>query len=633
MNTMLAACGLAPSGRRAFLKQAAATAVAMALPVSVTGAFAANPSGRKLHGLSAFGRLKYPADFRHFDYVDPEAPQGGRMHFSVPSWMFNQSAQTFNTLNTFILKGDAPPRMETCFDTLMVAALDEPDAIYCHTAEWVEISQDRNVFRFSVRPEARFHDGTPLSAEDVAFSLMLLKREGHPLLAQPLRDLESATVSGSHLVELTYNGRQSSRAILAAAVAPILSRTFYTANSFDSSSMDVPLSSGARRVADFEAGRFIEYQRVDDYWGADLPTARGLGNFDILRIEFFAERQAAFEAFKKGDIHFREEFTSKTWATEYDFPAIDEARVIKAEFPSDKLGNLQGWALNQRRERFADWRVRQAINLCFDFEWTNDKIFYGAYARAHSPFENSDFKAEGLPDAAELALLEPYRDLLPPAVFGEAVLQPVSDGSGRDRRLLAEANRLLLDAGYERQGTRLVRNGTALSLEMLISSSVFERLAASHIENLRRIGIDASIRLVDPAQYNARLAEFDYDMIMARFSIAPTPTAEALDNMFSSSAAGRPGSRNYPGLKDPAVDALIERIRAVDSREDLVVIMRAMDRILRARLDWIPNWYGPNRRVAYWDMFGFVDPKPDYGWPVEQLWWFDENKARSVGRA
>lgn len=619
--------------RRAFLAGTGAGAAFLLLPVSVSGAFAANPTGERLHGISVFGALKYPPGFSHFDYVAPDAPKGGRLHFAPPNWVLNQNVQTFNTLNTFVLRGDAPPRMDMCFDTLMVRALDEPDALYGHLAEWVEIGEDRNTYRFGLRTGARFHDGSAVTAEDVAFSFVTLRDDGHPSLALPLRHIAAAEALDERTVEIRYDGEQSGQAIFAAAGLPVLSKRYYTDNAFDASGLDMPLASGPYRVGRAEAGRWIEFERVADYWGRNLPTARGLDNFDVIRIDFFAERLAGFEAFKKGDIHWRQEHTSKVWATEYTFPAVTDGRVLQREFPRENRPTLQAWALNQRRERFADLRVRQAIALCFDFEWTNEKIFYGAYERSHSLFENSEFKAEGEPDAAERALMDSLRVEVPEAAFGPAVMQPTSDGSGRDRQLLGQAARLLEAAGWSREGTRLVRDGEPLGLEILIRASIFERLLGGFVANLRRIGIDATIRLVDPAQFQARLNTFDFDMVGMAFSLTATPTADGMRQFFASETADREGSNNFPGAVSPVYDALIRHLAAVDSREDLVTALRVLDRVERARLDWIPNWHAANHFVAYWDRFGFKEPKPDYGWPVERLWWQDNEKAEALGRA
>ncbi|MDD9908953.1 MAG: extracellular solute-binding protein [Ahrensia sp.] len=625
--------------RRRFGQLSAAAFLLGPLASRPRGALAANPAGEPLHGLSAFGELKYAAEYTHFDYVNPEAPKGGTFNFSIPNWAFNQNPQTFDTLNTFVLRGNAPPRMEMCFDALMFAENvspsvgDEPSAIYGMLAQSVEISEDRNRYTFKLRPEARWHDGTPITAADVAFTYETFKEEGHPSIALALRHLEAVEVVEERTATLVFNGEQSDRAILTAAVMPIVSRAFYTANSFTDTTMTPPLGSGPYKVGRVSAGNFIEYERATDYWAKDMPFNVGRNNFDTIRIEFYRERQAAFEAFKKGDIHYRQEFTSKTWATEYDFPALNEGKVKRQLFDAEKSPSFQGWAVNRRRAKLADPRTVQAIGLCFDFEWTNDNLFFGAYARSHSYFVGSEFAASGKPSAQELALLEPLRDKLDPSVFDEAFMQPVSDGSGGDRSLLRRANALLEEAGWKREGRILVdAQGRPFTVEFLIRSPTFERILGRFVANLKRLGIEASIRLVDPAQYQARLDTFDFDITGIARSYGATPTAEALEQIFQSDYAGIEGSLNLSGLKDEAVDALIDKMRKVASREELTTLLRALDRVLRSTHSWIPNWHSANHRVAYWDMFGFPERKPDYAFPVEATWWFDAEKAKAIGQ-
>jgi microcin C transport system substrate-binding protein len=621
---------MSPS-RRDFLALSGAAAIA---PFIGSRAFAEVQTGVPLHGLSAFGELKYPAGFTRFDYANPDAPKGGVFNFSPPNWGFNQNVLTFNTLNSFVARGDAPPRMELCFDSLMVRALDEPDAIYGLLAEHLTISEDRNAFTFRLRPEARFHDGSPLTAEDVAFTFALLKEKGHPSLQLPLMPMTDAVALDPLTVRVAFNGEQSDRTVLTVAGYPILSKVFYENNPFDSSQINAPLGSGPYKVGLVRPGQTIEYERVADYWGRDLPVNRGFHNFDRIRIEFFRDRQAGFEAFKKGDVTYRQEFTSRIWATGYDFPAVTEGKVVKREFASELRPSMQAWALNQRRARFADVRVREAVGLCFDFEWTNRNLFFDAYARSQSCFERSSYKAEGKPDEAELELIERFAGRLPEAVLGEAVMQPVSDGTGRDRRLLREAARLLAEAGWTRQDG-LLRNafGEPLALEMLVRDEVFVRVNSPFVENMRAVGIDASIRLVDATQFQARQLEFDFDMLGIAAAFEATPTGDSLTQYFHSRTASLPGSRNLPGTADPAIDELIAIIERAKDRETFTTAMRVLDRVLRARRDWIPNWYAANHMTAFWDMFGFMEPKPDYGFPVEVMWWFDEDKAKSIGKA
>ncbi|MBZ9659937.1 extracellular solute-binding protein [Mesorhizobium sp. ESP-6-4] len=617
--------------RRDFLALGAAATAAALLPGR---AFADTPTGIRLHGLSAFGDLKYKPDFTHFDYVNVDAPQGGTFNFSPPNWGANQSPQTFNTLNSFVPKGDSPQRMEMCFDSLMVRALDEPDAAYGLIAESVTISDDRNTFTFSLRPQARFHDGTPLTADDVAFTFKLLKDKGHPDYALSLTHLEDAVAKDTHTVELKFSGKQSARTILNVVGFPILSKAFFTANPFDSSQLNPPLGSSAYKVGRWSAGAWIEYERVADYWGNDLPVNRGLNNFGRVRVEFYQDRTAGFEAFKKGEILYREEFTSRVWATAYDFPAFTAGKVIKHEFPAETTPSMQATAVNQRREQFKDPRVRQAIALCFDFEWTRRNFFYGSYERSQSCFEKSDFRAAGMPTPQELALLEPLRDQLPPETFGEAVTQPPSDGSGRDRKQLSAALKLLAQAGWKRSGDFVVNDkGGRLAAEFLVDDETFVQVYSPWVANMKAIGIDASIRLVDSAQYQLRQSTFDFDLLSAAFNFSATPTRDDLEIFFHSRSAAVSGSRNLSGVASPAVDALIDAVGAAKDRESLTTAMRALDRALRARRDWIPSWYLANHRSAYWDMFGFPEQKPDFGFPVEALWWFDKGKAAKIGKA
>lgn len=615
--------------RRHFLAGAGALA---ALPMLPKSGHVAPATGRPLYGISTFGDLKYAEGFSHFDYASPDAPQGGTFNFQVPNWLFNQSPLSFNTLNTWVPRGDAPPRVEMCHDTLMGGSLDEPDSLYGLLAETITISEDRNSFTFRMRPEARFHDGTPVTAEDAAFTFNILKEKGHPQLQLPLMEMVEAVADGAD-VRVTFTGNQSPTTVFSVAGYPVLSKAWFEANPFDGSQLNAPLGNGQYRVGRYSAGNFIEYEKVADYWGRDLGANRGLNHFQTIRVEFYRERQAGFEAFKKGDILFRQEFTARTWATEYDFPALREGRVVKGEFPGEIRPSMQAWALNQRRERFRDPRVREAINLCFDFEWTNRNLFYDAYARAQSTFEKSDFKAEGMPSPEELALLEPLRGEIPEEAFGEAVMLPVSDGSGRDRNNFRRARELFAEVGWTPRGG-LLRNdrNETFKLELLVQDEVFVRVYSPFVEAMRAVGVDATIRMVDPAQYQARQADFDYDMVGMAQSFTGTPTRSQLNNTFGSDAAGVGSSRNYPGTKSPALDALIEIAGKAESREELVTAIRALDRVLRARRDWIPNWYAATHRAAYWDMFGFREPKPDYGWPVEALWWRDEEKAKAIGK-
>ncbi len=587
-----------------------------------------------LHGLSVFGDLKYPPGFKTFGYVAVDAPKGGRMNFAPPNWGYNQSTQTFNTLNSFVRTGDAPPRMEMTFDTLMARATDEPDAVYGLLAESADVSDDGNTFTFHLRPEARFHDGTPLTAEDVAFSLMLLKEKGHPSIIQSIEAMVSAAATDAATATVTLSGKQNRFTILTIVGLPIFSKAFYGAHPFDSSSLDVPLGSGPYRVGELSAGHYIEYQRVADYWGKDLPVNVGQFNFDTIRIDFYRQRQTAFEAFTKGDTTYREEFTSLNWAEGYNFPALMEGKVKKSDDVPDELRpDLYGLFFNTRRATFRDPRTRLGLALAFDFEWSNKNLFYGSYERSSSFFETSEFAAVGMPTSEELALLEPLRAQLPPEVFGEAYVPPRTDGSGHDRAVLKRISDLFAAAGWKSMGSQLVdEKGAPFAVEFMINSQSIERVLSPYVQTLANLGVAATLRQVDPVQYGARVNEFGFDAILSRFRLSATPLEEP-PQFFGSKAADTPGSYNFAGVKDPAIDALLDRMAGINSRDELVALVRAIDRILRASHYWMPAWHQPGHHLAYWDIFGWPEVKPDYAFTPETTWWFDTDRAAAIGYA
>jgi microcin C transport system substrate-binding protein len=585
------------------------------------------------HGLSAFGDLAYPPDFTHFSYVDPQAPKGGAFSQIGPDRQYNQNFLTFNSLNSYILKGDAAQGLELTFATLMVRAGDERDAMYGLAASKVRRSADGLVYQFLIRPEAKFHDGTPLTAQDVAFSLNILKAQGHPLIGQSLRDFTGATADSDSTVTVSFAPKRARDVPLFIAGLPIFSRAYYAAKPFDQSTLDIPLGSGAYRVGRFEPGRYIEYQRVKDWWGADLPVGRGQNNFDTVRFEYYRDRDVGFEGFSAGNYLFREEFTSRFWATRYDFPAMKDGRVKRDEIPDDTPSGAQGWFINTRRPKFADPRLREALNDAFDFEWTNKTIMYGAYLRTVSVFQNSDMMAQGVPSAEEIALLEPYRARLPAEVFGAPYTPPVSDGSGQDRTLLRQAARLLTDAGFViKDGKRILPSGEPITIEFLIDEPSFEPHHMPFIKNLGLLGIDATLRIVDPVQYRARRDGFDFDITIDRFNFSSTP-GDSLRSFFSSQAAALKGSNNLAGMADPVIDTLIDTIIAADSRPALVTACRALDRVIRAGRYWIPNWYKASHWIAYWDVFGRPPAQPRYFRGIPDTWWYDVEKSAKIPRA
>ncbi|HVX98797.1 MAG TPA: extracellular solute-binding protein [Pseudorhodoplanes sp.] len=589
------------------------------------------PGERETHGISAFGDLKYPPDFPHFDYVDPNAPKGGSFSQIGPNRQFNQSFLTFNSLNSYILKGDGAQGMELTFASLMARATDEPDAMYGLAARAVRISEDGLTYKFLMRPQARFHDGSRLTAHDVAFSLTVLKEKGHPIITQLLRDFLDAEAADEETVVVRFREKRARDVPLFVAALPIFSKAYYSKRPFDESTLDIPLGSGPYRVGKFEAGRYIEYERVKDWWGAQLPVSRGLNNFDTVRFEYFRDRDVGFEAFTARAYTFREEFTSRTWATRYDFPAFKDGRVKREVLPDDTPSGAQGWFINTRRDKFKDRRLREALICAFDFEWTNKTIMYGSYERTHSVFQNSDMMATGKPSPEELALLEPFRGKVPDEVFGEPFVPPVTDGSGQDRAVLRRGSQLLQEAGWSvRDGKRVGPNGERIAIEFLIEEPSFQPHHMPFIKNLAVLGIDASLRVVDPVQYRARTDDFDFDITVQRFSFSTTP-GDSLRTYFSSQAAATKGSQNLAGIADPAIDSLIDTIIAAKTRPDMVVACRALDRVIRAGRYWIPHWYKASHWVAYWDVFGRPRvAKPRYARGIPETWWYDPQKAAKI---
>ncbi len=444
--------------------------------------------------------------------------------------------------------------------------------------------------------------------------------------------MSEARAEGDERLVVTFAPGRARDLPLTIAQLPIFSAAYYAGRDFEASSLEPPLGSGPYRVGAVDPGRSIGLERVADYWAADLPVCIGQNNFDSIRYEYFRDRTVAFEAFKSGAFTYREEFTSRVWATGYDFPAVAEGRVVRDEVPDARPSGTQGWWINGRRAKFQDPRVREAIGLCFDFEWSNKNLMYGAYRRTASFFENSDLKATGMPSPEELALLEPMRDRLPAEVFGDPVTPPVSDGSGQDRALLKRADALLREAGCVRSGSELrLPSGEALTLEFLDDDPVFQPVTQPFIRNLALLGIRASSRMVDPSQYQARLKDFDFDLTARRYGGGVTPGADLRD-LYGSRAAATPGSNNLSGIADPAIDALLTVLAGAESRAALTTACRALDRVLRAGRHWVPMWYADKHRLALWDVYGRPANPPKYDLAAPATWWFDAEKARRIGR-
>lgn len=620
-----------------------------------SGLYSANAQDARVHGLSAFGDLKYPPDFKHFDYVNPDAPKGGRLRH-----VGTAGRTTFDSFNGFILKGDAAQGLTLLFDSLMVRAFDEPDAVYGLLAKEAERAPDGSAVTFYLRDEAKFADGTPVTADDVVFSFETLKKEGHPQFRFALKDVVKAEALDPKTVKYTFTGNLIRDLPMEVAALPVFSKAFYSKVPFDQTSLDPPLGSGPYEISKFKPGTFITYKRRADYWGKDLPVNRGRYNFNRIRYEYFRDRTSELENLKSGNYDLREEFTSKDWATAYDIPAVQEGRLIKQTLQDASPSGAQGFFINMRRKKFQDPRVRKALDLAFDFEWANKNLFYGLYRRTGSFFENSPMKATGLPSEAELALLEPYRNQLPEDVFKKPYTPPVTNGTGNIRGNLQQALKLFQAAGWrlvkeEKKGAKeasedacgffcklfgggpktetrnILRNadGKAFKIEFLIYDSSFERVIAPYIRNLAAIGVKARIRRIDPAQYERRVKTFDFDIVTQRYIMRLTPGVE-LKNFWSSTSAQAEGSFNLAGISDPVVDALIDKVTAAKSREALTTAARALDRVLRAGHYWVPHWYKASHNVAHWDKFSWPDKKPDYARAIIDTWWFDQAKADAL---
>lgn len=601
------------------LVRLAAAAVAL---VALAGPLAA---GQARHGLAAFGDLKYPADFTHFEWVNPAAPKGGRLAMIGPA-----GVNTFDSFNGFVLKGDAAQGLELLFDSLMTRALDEPDAVYGLVAATGEIADDGKSATFKLRPEARFSDGSALTAADVAFSFEALKNKGHPRFALLLKDVEACEAVDAATVRYTFKGDLTRDLPTTVATLPIFSKAYYATKPFDQSSLEQPLGSGPYRIADFKPGTFVAYKRREDYWAKELPVNKGRFNFDEVRYEYFRDRNVELENLLNGNYDLREEFTSKDWATGYDVPAVKSGKVLRVTLPDESPSGAQGFFINTRRAKFKDPRVRRALDLAFDYEWTNRNIFFGLYKRTASFFENSDMKASGAPTPEELKLLEPFRDKLPKEVFAAPYTSPTSDGSGADRKLLREAGKLLEEAGFTvKDAKRVNAAGEVLEIEFLIYEPTFERVLGPYVENLKRIGVQAGIRRVDSAQYQQRLKTFDFDIVTQRYVMRLLPGIE-LQNYWGSAAARTDGSFNLAGIEDPVIDTLIARVMAAKSRQELLAATRAIDRVLRASHYWVPHWYKASHHVAHWNRFSRPAVKPKYERGIIHTWWYDAEKAATL---
>ena len=609
--------------RRRFVQASACAAASSLVPLVPLGGRAAANAHNAAHGLSLFGDLKYGPDFAHYDYVEPNAPKGGLLHLGA--------IDSFSTVNPFTLKGDSAAGAGLPFDTLLEASADEADAAYGLVAGEVSLAADRRRVRFLLRPEARWHDGTPLTAADVAFSFEILTTEGHPNFATELAGVERVETAGDHDVTFHLADPDNRKLPLIVGGMAIVSEAYFRDREFGETTMEPPLGSGPYRIGRVDPGRSISYERVPDYWGAALPLNVGRFNFDTILYDYYRDRTVLVEALKAGEFDFHEEFTSKVWVTGYDIAAVDEGWLVKDVLKDNTPSGVQAFFLNTRLPKFQDRRVREALSYVFDFEWLNKNQFYGLYDRMASYFENSELAARGLPSEAELALLEPHRGAVPEEVFTKAFVPPATDGSGNNRRNLRTARAMLKEAGWVTRDGTLVNaaTGEPMTVEFLYFAPTFERIYAAFARSLERLGIAATLRLVDGAQYEERLKTHDFEITTLRFSFSLSPGAE-LNVFFGSATADRVGSFNMAGIKDPVVDALIGAATAATDRESLIAAARALDRVLLWGHYMIPQWYKGAHHLVYWNKFDRPALKPRYARGAVDTWWVDREKDAAL---
>jgi microcin C transport system substrate-binding protein len=599
----------------------AGAALLSCLMLAVAGEAPAQSKSYVGHAMAMHGDLKYGAGFKHFDYANPAAPKGGDVRMAAIG--------TFDTLNPFVLKGVPAAGLGDTFDTLMASPADEPFSEYGLVAETIEVPADRSWVIFTLRSEARFHDGSPITADDVIWTFESLRAKGRPFYRAYYAQVAKVEKLGDRRVRFSFAPGDNRELPLILGQLPVLSKAFWAKREFDKTTLEPVLGSGAYKVDTVEPGRSINYQRVRDYWGAKLPVNVGRDNFDGMRFDYYRDINVALEAFKAGEYDFRLENVAKNWATAYTGPAVSQGLIRKAEIRHEQPTGMQGYFFNTRRPVFQDRRVRQALAYAFDFEWTNKNLFYGQYTRTQSYFSNSELAAIGPPGPEEIRLLEPFRGKVPDEVFTKEYQPPTTDGSGNIRPNVTEALRLLQEAGWTVKGQKLVNaRGEPMTFEILLSDPTWERITLPFAKNLERLGIGARVRTVDAAQYQKRIEDFDFDVVVEVVGESLSPGNEQRE-FWTSDAAKTKGSRNYAGVADPTVDRLVEQVIAAPDRASLVARTRALDRVLLWGHYVIPHWHIRIFRVAYWDKFGRPPVNPKYGLAFD-FWWVDAQKAAAL---
>jgi len=592
-------------------------ALAIAVPAATGAAEPTHGPGIAMHG-----QPRYGADFRHFDYVNPDAPKGGNVRLSAIGG--------FDSLNPFIVKGEAADGLGLTYDTLTVQSSDEAFTEYGLLAETIETPADRSWVQFTLRREARWHDGKPITADDLLFSFGMLREKGSPLYRFYYASVEKAEKVDERTVRFVFKPGDNRELPLILGQLAVFPKHYWEGREFDKTTLEPPLGSGPYRIKSFEPGRRIVYERVADYWGKDLAVNRGRHNFDVISYDYYRDSTVELEAFKAGEFDFRLESSAKNWATAYQIPALRDGLLIKAEIHHNRPAGMQGFVYNTRRGQFADPRVRAALAYAFDFEWSNKNLFYGQYKRTRSYFDNSELGATGLPSPEELKVLEPFRGKVPEEVFTKEYNPPATDGTGRIRDNLREGDRLFKEAGWIVKDGQRVNAKTGRPFEFVITlvQPDFERIALPFANTLERLGVKARVRVVDSAQYLRLLETFDYDVIVFGFGQSTSPGNEQR-YYWGSEAADQPGSRNFAGIKDPSIDALVEQLIAAPDRESLITYTRALDRLLQWGFYVIPHFHLDYDRIAYWAVFGRPEVTPAQGAQFD-TWWIDPAKAKAL---
>jgi microcin C transport system substrate-binding protein len=583
--------------------------------VSLSAPFSAHGQTTKTWALAEFGEPLYKDGIEHWPYVNPDAPKGGNIVLGAFG--------SFDSLNSFILKGDWPRSLGLVSDSLMAGSADELSSAYGLIAETAEYPDDKSWIIFNLRPEARYNNGTPITAADIEFSFNTIREHGRPFLKSFYNEVSGVEVLSPHQVKFTFNTVNNMKPLMKVAGISPLSVEYWKDKDISKTYLTPSPASGAYEISDLDAGRSITYKRVADYWGKDLEVNKGLHNLETIRYDYYRDFEVMVEAFKAGDIDYREENSSKRWATAYDIAEVEADQIVLDTPPDNTPQGIQAFFFNMRRAPFDDQRVRKAFDLLYDFEATRRTILYNQYERINSFFPNSDFGASGKPTDAEIAVLEPYRQQLPAEVFEQEYVSPVSDGSGRNRKQLRAAIKLFKEAGWNLENGKLLKDGAQMKVEILLVQPDQQRVNSIFLQNLKKAGVDATFRIVDSAQYQVRVDDFDFDLITVRLNFFPPPGPE-LRSYYGTQAADERGSANMGGIKNPVVDELVEQIINAESLEQLQVTTRAMDRVLLWNNYVIPQFYNNHYRIAHWNRFGKPETLPKYGTGFPGSWWIDE---------